>query len=66
MSQSLLNNFRGILLGPVISQQIIGQKPFKLNWEISNEKIIIDLIQNETISPETCQTIMSKNEQITS
>ena len=66
MSQSLLNNFRGILLGPVISQQIIGQKPPKLNWEISNEKIIIDLIQNETISPETCQTIMSKNEQITS
>ncbi|MDJ0582624.1 ADP-ribosylglycohydrolase family protein [Crocosphaera sp.] len=66
MIQSLLNSFRGILLGPVIAKQIIAQKQTELNWEITNEKIIIDLIQKETISPETCQTIISKDEEIIS
>ncbi len=66
MSQSLLNSFRGILLGPIIAKQIIGQKQTELNWEITNEKIIIDLIKNETISPETCQTIISTDQEITS
>ena len=66
MIQSLLNSFRGILLGPVIAKRVIAQKQPELNWEITSDKIIIDLIKNETISPENCQTIISKDEEMTS
>lgn len=66
MSQSLLNSFQGILLGPIIAKQIIGQKQTEFNWEITNEKIIINLIENETIYLENCLTIISKDQEINS
>ena len=66
MSQSLLNGFRGSLLGPIIAQKIISQKETVFNWQIINQKIIIDLIQKEITSPETCQAIASDDEQLTS
>ncbi|MDJ0509800.1 MAG: ADP-ribosylglycohydrolase family protein [Crocosphaera sp.] len=66
MNQSLLNCCRGMLLGATISQEIINQKETVLNWQVINQKIIIDLINKETISSETCQAIASEDEQISS
>lgn len=66
MNQSLLNGFRGSLLGPIIAHKIINPKETVLNWQIISQKIIIDLIQKEIISPETCQAIASDDEQLTS
>ncbi len=66
MSQSLLNSFRGSLFGTIIATKIIEHKQIELNWEIINEKIIMDLIHTETIAVETCQAIASKDEQLSS
>ncbi len=66
MSQSLLNRFRGNLFGPIIATKIIEQKTTELNWKIINQKIIIDLINTETIGLETCKLIIPKDEKISS
>ncbi|MDJ0658783.1 MAG: ADP-ribosylglycohydrolase family protein [Crocosphaera sp.] len=66
MSQSLLHRFRGTLLGVIIAQRMIEQKQTLLNWEITNQKISIDLIKNETISIETCEAIAPKDSSISS
>ncbi|MEL4895489.1 ADP-ribosylglycohydrolase family protein [Crocosphaera sp. Alani8] len=64
MVQSLLNSFRGTLLGPSIASKLIHQKKTQLHWETVNQKIIIDLIQNETISEETSRVIISPNKSL--
>ncbi len=57
MNPSLLNRFRGSLLGFKVANFISPEKQILLNWEIINQKIIIDLINNEKISRETCEAI---------
>ncbi|EAZ89766.1 ADP-ribosylglycohydrolase family protein [Crocosphaera chwakensis] len=57
MNQSLSNSFRGSLLGLKVANLINSEKQTLLNWEIINQKVIIDLIKSETISRETCEKI---------
>ncbi|MGK7941968.1 MAG: ADP-ribosylglycohydrolase family protein [Crocosphaera sp.] len=66
MSQSLLNRFRGSLFGPIIATRIIEKKTTELNWQIINKKIIINLLNTETIAPETCEAIALQDENISS
>ncbi|MDJ0601670.1 MAG: ADP-ribosylglycohydrolase family protein [Crocosphaera sp.] len=66
MNQSLLDSFRGCLLAPILTKNIKTQTTTLSNWEIISQKIIINLIQNETISTETCQNIASQNPSISS
>ncbi|MDJ0729755.1 MAG: ADP-ribosylglycohydrolase family protein [Crocosphaera sp.] len=66
MSQSLLDSFRGCLLGTTLTKNLKSETKTLLNWEIISQKIIIDLIENETISRETCQLIASQDNQLSS
>lgn len=57
MNQSLLNSFRGSLSGLKLVDFIHPKKQILFDSEIINQKIIIDLIKDETISKETTKTL---------
>ncbi|MGB5771299.1 MAG: ADP-ribosylglycohydrolase family protein [Crocosphaera sp.] len=66
MNNSLLDRFKGALLGAIIADRINSPKTSSFNWQMMSQKLIINLIENENISPENWQGIAPEDLNINS